>query len=126
MSEALLFRANGGGEPFEGEVVNGEASPAMPATMDLEVDVHFHAQHITVLHLKEPTAKQYRNAQRELVNGTTSFSNWNSHMRLIAEVANVPMEVVEQLPASKVIVARDFLERIMAAGLPTGLISSPI
>lgn len=116
MSDALIQRANGNGADLSGEF----KEPPPPATLELEVDVTFHAQHITVLRLKEPTGKQMRRAEQELVSGPNAHTLRMFQMRLIAEVANVPFEVIDQVPVSKLNQAMDFLSLIMDAGRETG------
>lgn len=92
-----------------------------PETLDLEIDVHYQAQHVTVLHLKEPTGKQMRLAERELANGGNPASLRQYQMRLVASVANVPMEVIEAMPVSKINEAFSFLSPFIARGLATGV-----
>jgi hypothetical protein len=117
MSEALIrqaFRPNGEMPDFIEQ---------RPRTRDLDVDVSYHAQHITSLHLKEPTAKQQWMAEKEL---STRIELAPPHqvrrfmMVLIAGVANVPQEVIDQLPITKLEEAFDFLVSLRDTGPATG------
>jgi Phage tail assembly chaperone proteins, E, or 41 or 14 len=117
MSEALIREANRG----NGQLPDFIVEP--PRTKDLEVDVMFKAQHITSLHLKEPTAKQQWMAEREL---STRIEQAPPHqvrkfmMVLIGGVANVPQEVIDQLPVTKLEEAFDFLLSLRDTGPATG------
>jgi hypothetical protein len=123
MSDALIRQAMRSG--------NGELPDFIeerPLTKDLEVDVTYHAQHITSLHLKEPTAKQQWIAEKEL---STQIHLAPPHqvrrfmIILVAGVSNRPVEVIEALPVTKLEEAFDFLASLRDTGPPTGPNSSP-
>jgi hypothetical protein len=117
MSDALIqqaFRGNGELPEFIAE---------RPRSKDLDVDVMFHAQHITSLHLKEPTAKQQWMAEKEL---STRIELAPPHqvrafmIVLVMGVTNRPREVIESLPVSKLEEAFDFLLTLRDTGPATG------
>lgn len=118
MSEALIQQAHGG----NGAALEFRAEPAK--TKDLEVDVMFGAQRVTVLHLKEPTAQQQYLAERELSTTdprTARPAEWRMFMMvLVAGVANVPLDVIKALPVTKLEEAFDFLGTIRGIGQATG------
>ena len=105
--------------------IEGEAEPP-PRTLDLDIDVMWHAQHITRLHLQEPTMKQMEAAERELGNSPTPSQFRRFQIALVAAVARVDKQVVEQMPVSQAQEAFNFLSRLLARGQQTGENSSPI
>ena len=117
MSEALIRQAHGGNGQLPDFIME------TPRTKDIEVDVTYHSQRITSLHLKEPTAKQQWMAEKEL---STRIELAPPHqvrrfmMVLIGGVANVPQEVIEQLPVTKLEEAFDFLVSLRDTGQATG------
>jgi hypothetical protein len=121
MSDRLIRQANGNGEdltPLE------EEEP--PTELDLEIDVMFHAQHITSIHLQEPTGKQYETAMRELINGTNAYTMERFKVTLIAQAARVDRSIVEGMRKRQIDKAFDFLARLLADGRPTGESLLPI
>jgi hypothetical protein len=126
MSEALIRGAieraaglAGFGDP---DAPNGEAPPSdvVPQTLDMDIDVMFHAQRVTRLHLEEPTAGQYERAMHELAGGANSYTLWRFEVSLIAAVAKVDRSVVLGMKRSQVEEASRFLSRLRAAGQATG------
>lgn len=120
MSDQLIRSAYPGG--------NGEGPPLefddRPMTKDIAVDVKWKAQHITTLHLKEPTARQQWLAEKELsVADMRQEPPWRIRafmIVLVSSVANVPREVVEELPVHIVEDAFDFLVGLRGGGPRTG------
>jgi hypothetical protein len=111
MSEALIFRANGQAPDDE---------PALPQTLDMDIDVMFHAQRVTRLHLEEPTAGQYERAVQELAAGPNAYTMERFKITLIANVAKVDRSVVLGMKKHQIEEAFDFLSRLLANGQPTG------
>jgi hypothetical protein len=110
MSEALIRNA-----------LNDEAPPeALPQTLDLDIDVMFHAQRVTRLHLEEPTGGQYEKAVQELASGPNAYTLERFKISLIAAVAKVDRSVVQGMKKSQIEDAYGFLSRLLAAGQPTG------
>jgi hypothetical protein len=101
-------------EAFEG---TSEQSPAM---MDMDIDVMFHAQRVTRLHLEEPTGGQYENAMKELQGGANPFSMERFKMSLIANVAKVDRSVVLGMKKNQIEEAFAFLDRTLRSGPATG------
>lgn len=112
MSEALIQRANGG--------LAGAMDGALPQTLDLDIDVMFHAQRVTRLHLEEPTGAQYEKAVQELASGPNAYTMERFKITLIANVANVDRLVVLGMKKSQIEEAFSFLSRLLDAGQPTG------
>lgn len=113
MSEALIQRANGGDL---GAAMDAE----LPQTMDMDIDVMFHAQRVTRLHLEEPTAGQYERASQELASGPNAYTMERFKVSLIANVAKVDRAVVLGMKKSQVEEAFGFLSRLLDSGRPTG------
>jgi len=110
MSEALIRNA-----------LNGETPPdALPETLDMDIDVMFHAQRVTRLHLEEPTAGQYEKAAHELAGGANAYTMERFKISLIANVAKVDRSVVLGMRRSQVEEAFNFLSRLLVAGQATG------
>jgi hypothetical protein len=98
-----------------------------PATLDLELDppIEFQKKTFTVLHLREPRSGETQRALAELANGSNPYTQHRMATRLVAAVAQVPVEVVLKMPEGQVRRAMDFFERIGNAGQATGETSSP-
>jgi len=96
------------------------ADDDLPATLDMEVDLKFHSQQITTLHLREPTAAQAETADKELAGGVNAHTLRRHQIALVAAVARVDRSVIGQLPVSQLEEAYSFLSRISARGRPTG------
>jgi hypothetical protein len=95
--------------------------PALPATLDIPIDVNFQKRQFSVLSLREPKAKEMERAERELnVGSPTPWHFRKYQMALIAAVAKVPIEVVGELANSQVVEAWGFLERTLKPIPPTG------
>ncbi len=110
MSEALIRNA-----------LNGEAPPdPVPQMLDMDIDVMFHAQRVTRLHLEEPTAGQYEKAAQELAGGANAYTMERFKITLIANVAKVDRSVVLGMKRSQVEEAFGFLSRLLATGQATG------
>jgi hypothetical protein len=82
-------------------------------TMVLDVDVPWQAQRVTKINLKEPTAGQYERALRELESGHFAHTIQRYKITLIAQVSNMPREVIERLRASDVEKAYVFLAPLL-------------
>ena len=96
-----------------------------PPTLDIEIDVTFQKRRFDVLHLCEPKAKHVERAERELVKDAGPHHFRMYQMRMIALVAEVPIEVVGELPHSVVMKAWDFLfGKLQRDSPPTGGTSS--
>jgi hypothetical protein len=80
----------------------------------------FHAQHVTRLHLQEPTGRQYENACKELANGANAYAMERFKITLIAQAAKVDRAIIEGMKKSQIERAFDFLSRLLDAGRPTG------
>jgi len=125
VSEALIREAieraagvAGFGDP---SALNGEAPPdAVPQTLDMDIDVMFHAQRVTRLHLEEPTAGQYEKAMQELAAGVNAYTLERFEISLIAAVAKVDRSVVLGMKRSQIEGAFRFLSRLLASGRLTG------
>ena len=115
MSDRLIRQANGNGEDL---VPLEEEEP--PSEMTMEIDVMFHAQHVTELHLREPTGKQYEKAIRELTNGNNPYTMERFKVTLIAESARVDRAIVEGMKKRQIEKAFDFLARLLGDGRITG------
>ena len=127
MSEALIRQALNGSTSLNGEAVNGEApADQVPQTLDMDIDVMFHAQRVTRLHLEEPTGAQYERAVQELAGGPNVYSMERFKITLIAAVAKVDRSVVLGMKKSQIDEAARFLSRILASGQPTGETLLPI
>ena len=112
MSDAMIRQAFNGEAKDEG---NG-----LPQSMDMDIDVMFHAQRITTLHLEEPTAGQYERAVQELAPGPNAYTMERFKISLIANVAKVDRSVVLGMKKSQIEEAFAFLSRLLANGQPTG------
>jgi hypothetical protein len=87
---------------------------------DMAIDVKWKAQHITRLHLCEPTGAQFEKALVEIARGDDPHSIQRFKITLIAQVAKVPREVVEAMPISQIEEAADFLAPLLPGGRRTG------
>jgi hypothetical protein len=87
----------------------------LPATLDIEIDVEFMKKRFATLHIREPKAKEMEKAERELnVQGNPTPYNFRRYQcALLAAVAQVPVEVIGELPNSTVRRAWDFLAKIL-------------
>lgn len=111
MSEALIRNA----------FTNGEAhDDGPPQSLDMEIDVMFHAQRITHLHLEEPTGGQYEKAAQELASGANAYTMERFKISLIANVAKVDRTIVAGMKKSQIEEAFDFLSRLLVGGRQTG------
>jgi hypothetical protein len=88
--------------------------------MDMDIDVMFHAQHITRLHLQEPTGAQYEKAMAELERSTSAYAMERFKITLIAQVARVDRAVVLGMKKSQIEAAFSFLSRLLDDGQKTG------
>jgi hypothetical protein len=128
MSEALIReaieRAAGIAGFSDPGAANGEAPPEGPPaqTLDMDIDVMFHAQRVTRLHLEEPTAGQYEKAMQELASGVNAYTLERFEVSLIAAVGKVDRAVVLGMKRSQIEEAFRFLARLLASGRPTGAI----
>jgi|SRR5579862_1338357 len=119
MSESLS-RGNGAAYRDIGDGMEQAMDDMPPQVLDLEIDVMFHAQRITSLHLEEPTGGQYERALRELKDGPNVVSLEAFKITLIAAVAKVDRTVVLGMRKSQIEVAYNFLARLLNGGPPTG------
>lgn len=110
----LAHRLNGGTS------LDGEFKETAPQTLDLDIDVMFHAQRITRLHLEEPTAGQYEKAVQELASGPNAYTMERFKISLIANVAKVDRSIVLGMKKSQVEEAFSFLSRLLDSGQRTG------
>ena len=102
---------------------NGEfhtIEPEPERVRDMEIDVMWHSQHITRLHLQEPTGRQVETAEKELIGGPNAYTLRRYQITLIAQVAKVDRQVVESMPVSQIEEAFDFLGGLLARGRQTG------
>lgn len=112
MSEAVIRQALG---------ANGEAPPdALPQTLDMDIDVMFHAQRVTHLHLEEPTGGQYEKAAQELASGANAYTMERFKISLIANVAKIDRSVVLGMKKHQIEEAFTFLSRLLVDGQQTG------
>lgn len=95
-----------------------------PRTMDMEIDVMFHAQRVTRLHLQEPTGGQYERAVQELAPGPNAYTLERFKITLIAQVAKVDRSVVLGMRKSQIEEAFNFLSDLWRDGPETGETSS--
>jgi len=98
-----------------------------PPVLDLDIDVTVQKKRFTVLHLREPKAKEIERAERELntVNATP-YHFRRYQMAMIAQVAKVPEEVVGELTNTQLRAAWNFLRAKLEPDTPeTGETSSP-
>ena len=95
-----------------------------PRTLDMDIDVMFHAQRITRLHLEEPTGGQYERAVQELAPGPNAYTLERFKVSLIANVAKVDRSVVLGMRKSQIEEAFGFLSSLFRDGLATGETSS--
>jgi hypothetical protein len=95
-------------DAMTGEFIGDEEQPR---TLDIEIDVTFQKKRFVTLHLEEPTGKQLERAELELnqVN-QTPYTIRRYQIMLIAQVAQVPREVVLELKESEIMRAFNFLE----------------
>jgi hypothetical protein len=115
-----LSRGNGAAYRDVGDGMEQAMDEAPPQVLDLEIDVMFHAQRITSLHLEEPTGGQYERALKELKDGPNVVSLEAFKITLIAAVAKVDRNVVLGMRKSQIEVAYAFLARLLNGGPPTG------
>jgi tail assembly chaperone E/41/14-like protein len=87
-------------------------------SLDIDIDVTFQKKRFTVLHLREPKAKEVERAERELTEKTQPYHVRLYQARLIAQVAEVPIEVIGELPYSTVTRAWRFLARKLGIDSP--------
>ena len=106
--------------PLNGEAPAFDIAMDLPQTLDMDIDVMFHAQRVTRLHLEEPTAGQYEKAMQELAGGVNAYTLERFEISLIAAVAKVDRSVVLGMKRSQIGEAFSFLARLLAAGRPTG------
>lgn len=106
-------------DAITGEFATGEDE--QPRTLDIDIDVTFQKKRFTTLHLEEPTGKQLERAEVELnqVN-QTPYTIRRYQIMLIAQVAQVPREVVLELRESEIMRAFDFLEQRRRDSQATG------
>ena len=99
-----------------------------PREMDLDIDppIEYLKKHFTTLHLVEPTALQVQRAEFEIAAGSNMFTLRRYQIKLIAEVAAVPREVVEKMRISQMEEAWRFLEPYTPLFRLTGNTLSPI
>lgn len=116
MSEHL---ARGNGYDTAQDALVPEDEP-LQTELDLDIDVMFHNQRITRLHLQEPTGKQYERAIQELASGQNPYTMERFKVTLIANVAKVDRAVVEGMKKRDIERAFDFLSRLLADGQRTG------
>ena len=91
----------------------------LPLTRDMEVDLKFHNQTVTTLHLQEPTAAQAERADRELASGVNAHTLRKHQIALVAAVTKHPTEVIGQLRISQLEDAYNFLSQLSARGRRT-------
>lgn len=103
-------------------VIDAEAEqePEAPRVKEMEIDVHFQKKHFTRLVLKEPNGKQLLKAEQYLTNQPSPGSLRKYQIELIAAVARVPVEVVEEMPYSQLEEAFAFLGELLSRSPPTG------
>jgi hypothetical protein len=101
-----------------------EAEPetAAPTTKDIEIDppINFLKRDFTRLHLVEPNGLQCQKAEQELGATPTPYTLRRYQITLVAGVAKVPREVVEQMRISQIEEAADFLRDLQERGRSTG------
>ena len=103
------------------DAAEAEDVEPLAATLDIEIDVEFAKKRFTVLHLREPKGKEIDAAERELnVTQPTPHHFRRYQLTMIARVAGVPMEVVGEVPISKLNRAWDFLARTLNYTQQTG------
>jgi hypothetical protein len=102
-------------------------SPLNPRELDLEIDppIEFLKKRFTTLHLEEPTALQMQRAEFEIAEASNMFTLRRYQIKLVAEVAGVPREVVERMRISQVGEAFRFLEPYTPLFRLTGTTLSP-
>lgn len=98
--------------------------PEAPRTKDIDIDVMFHAQRVTRLHLQEPTGGQYERAVQELAPGPNAYTLERFKITLIAQVAKVDRSVVLGMRKSQIEDAFNFLSSLWRDGQETGGTSS--
>jgi hypothetical protein len=93
-----------------------------PRVKEMEVDLAYHAQRITRLTLREPTAGQFEKALLETrgPQGGDTYSNQRFKTTLVAGVCKLPREVIEQLPVTQLEEAASFLLALLNRGQPIG------
>jgi hypothetical protein len=93
-----------------------------PRTMEIDIDppITFAKKEFTRLYLKEPTMAQQANAEKELGNQPNPYTVRRFQIALVAGVAKVPREVVEQMRVSQIEAATVFLGALSSAGPRTG------
>jgi len=114
-------------DQFDDAISTDEDAAGSPPTLDIEIDVTFQKKRFEVLHLREPKAKEVERAERELVRDALPHHFRLYQMRMIALVAQVPIEVVGELSHSQVMEAWRFLFSKLEPTIPrTGETSSEI
>jgi hypothetical protein len=93
-----------------------------PRTLDIEIDppIVINDKTYDVIHLKEPTAFQVEDAEKEMASGMTVYTLRKYQIKLVANVSGIPHPIVQRIPISLVIKAFDFLQPFTASGRPTG------
>lgn len=114
--------ATGNGLHLPGQPVQGADEP--PAwDMEINPEINWsNGQTYKVLHLREPTAKELRDAQEALppaTVGTSPQQGTDFQIVLVSKVTGAPRGVVEKLRFSELQKAFDFLAALMAGGQPT-------
>lgn len=86
----------------------------LPRSLDMDIDVTFQKKRFTSLHLEEPTAKQLERAEIELNTANpTAYTMRRYQIALVANVAQVPREVILELKYSQLNEAFDFLADLL-------------
>lgn len=101
------------------EDADAPASEERRTTWDYPVDLKWKAQHISVLHLREPTAKQIELAEREISvspRDATAAMMRRYQIVLLSQVAKLPREVIEDMPVTKLEEAYAFLAGLLNPG----------
>jgi len=124
MSDSLQPRGNGASFGAQFDAAAPHENP-LDSTMVMEVDIPWQSQRVTRLNLKEPTAGQYERALREVQAGTDAHTIQRYKITLIAEVANLPRQVIERMRASDVEKAFLFLAPLLPGFQATSETSQP-
>jgi hypothetical protein len=118
---------------FGGDMVSlpDDADPDAPeapaeehrTTWDYPVDLRWKQQRISVLHLREPSAKHVELAEREITvppRQATAVMMRRYQIVLLSQVARVPKEVIEDMPVTALEEAYGFLAGLLERGRSTG------
>lgn len=94
----------------------------LPEVMTIEVKppVEFKGRTYAEIVVREPTAKQVRQAEQNMGSGVTMGSMRNRKIWLVSLAADIPVPAVEMMPISAVERAAAYLEGFINAGLETG------